>query len=96
MLGGPEAQQLQEVSLPAPPPRGTPADHLRPQRDLIGQIASGAVELPGLDDEARRYFRDVHDHLIRLTEQVDVYRDLSHRRDGRLPVQRVQPTRRCR
>jgi len=34
------------------------------------------VELPGLDDEARRYFRDVHDHLIRLSEQVDMYRDL--------------------
>jgi magnesium transporter len=47
-----------------------------PQRDLVGQVAGGVLELPDLDDDARRYFRDVHDHLIRVTEQVDVYRDL--------------------
>ena len=47
-----------------------------PQRDLVGQLSSGAVELPGLDAETERYFRDVHDHLIRLSEQVDMYRDL--------------------
>jgi magnesium transporter len=47
-----------------------------PQRDLVGQIASGTRELPGLDTEARRYFRDVHDHLIRIAEQIDVERDL--------------------
>ncbi|MGH2995287.1 MAG: magnesium/cobalt transporter CorA [Gaiellaceae bacterium] len=47
-----------------------------PQRDLAGQVAGGILELPDLDDDARRYFRDVHDHLIRVTEQLDVYRDL--------------------
>jgi magnesium transporter len=47
-----------------------------PQRDLVGKIAGGALELPGLDDEAHHYFRDVHDHLIRITEQVDMERDL--------------------
>lgn len=47
-----------------------------PQRDLAGQVAGGVLELPDLDDDARRYFRDVHDHLIRVTEQLDVYRDL--------------------
>ncbi len=31
---------------------------------------------PDLDDEARRYFRDVHDHLTRATEAVDIERDL--------------------
>jgi len=49
---------------------------IAPQRDLIGQIAGGIIDLPGLDDEARHYFRDVDDHLIRLTEQVDVEREL--------------------
>ena len=47
-----------------------------PQRDLVGQIAGGVLDLPGLDDEARRYFRDAHDHLIRITEEVDMERDL--------------------
>jgi magnesium transporter len=47
-----------------------------PQRDLVGQIAGGVHELPGLDDEARRYFRDAYDHLIRITEQLDLERDL--------------------
>ena len=47
-----------------------------PQRDLAGQIAGGVVELPGLDDEAERYFRDVYDHLIRVSDMIDSYRDL--------------------
>jgi magnesium transporter len=34
------------------------------------------VGLPGLTEEAQRYFRDVEDHLIRLNEQIDVDRDL--------------------
>jgi magnesium transporter len=49
---------------------------ITPQRDLIEQIAAGLLELPDLDDEARRYFRDVHDHLTRATEAVDIERDL--------------------
>jgi magnesium transporter len=47
-----------------------------PQRDLVGQLVGGARDLPGLDGEARRYFRDVHDHLIRIAEQIDMERDL--------------------
>jgi magnesium transporter len=47
-----------------------------PQRELVGQIAGGVHDLPGLDDEARRYFRDVHDHLIRIAAQADLERDL--------------------
>jgi magnesium transporter len=49
---------------------------LVPQRDLVGQLAGGIVELPGLDDEAARYFRDIHDHLTGIAEQVDVEREL--------------------
>lgn len=33
--------------------------------------------LPGLDRDAERFFRDVYDHLIRLSETIDGYRDLS-------------------
>jgi magnesium transporter len=47
-----------------------------PQRQLVGQIAAGLVQLPGLDLEAQRYFRDVHDHLIRIGEQIDVQHHL--------------------
>jgi magnesium transporter len=54
--------------------------HLRgaiaPQRQLVGQLAAGILELPDLEEEGRRYFRDVHDHLIRIGEQIDVQRDL--------------------
>ncbi len=32
--------------------------------------------MPGLTDEATRYFRDLYDHLIRLADLVDNYRDL--------------------
>ena len=48
---------------------------LAPQRDLVGRIASRAVELPAETAETERYFRDVHDHLIRLGEQLDLLRD---------------------
>jgi len=47
-----------------------------PQRDLVGQFVGGLSDLPGLDREAERYFRDVYDHLIRVTDLIDSYRDL--------------------
>jgi magnesium transporter len=47
-----------------------------PQRDQMARIASGSVELPGLTEETRRYFRDVEDHLIRISGIIDGYRDL--------------------
>ncbi|MGH2994908.1 MAG: magnesium/cobalt transporter CorA [Gaiellaceae bacterium] len=53
--------------------------HLRkvilPQRDLIGRLAAGAVELPGMTREDERYFRDVYDHLIRLSEMMETTRE---------------------
>ncbi|MEZ0285991.1 MAG: magnesium transporter CorA family protein [Thermoleophilia bacterium] len=49
---------------------------IMPQRDVLARIASGSVELPGIDQNARRYFRDVEDHLIRIGELLDGYRDL--------------------
>jgi magnesium transporter len=49
---------------------------ITPQRDIFAGLASGITALPGFDDEAQRYFRDIYDHLIRLADMVDAYRDL--------------------
>ena len=47
-----------------------------PQRDMMASINAGVTDVPGMTDEATRYFRDLYDHLIRLADQVDNYRDL--------------------
>jgi len=47
-----------------------------PERDLMAQLASGMQPLPDMDPEAERYFRDIYDHLTRVTEMIDTYRDL--------------------
>jgi magnesium transporter len=49
---------------------------IAPQRDMMASINSGVAQVPGMTDEASRYFRDLYDHLIRLADQVDNYRDL--------------------
>jgi magnesium transporter len=47
-----------------------------PQRDMFAALSSGVVELPGMTTEGTRYFRDLYDHLIRISDLVDSYRDL--------------------
>jgi magnesium transporter len=47
-----------------------------PQRDLFATFVSGVTELPGMTADVERYFRDIYDHLIRVSEQIDSYRDL--------------------
>ncbi|MGZ4315090.1 MAG: magnesium/cobalt transporter CorA [Gaiellaceae bacterium] len=47
-----------------------------PQRDMFAALVAGRYDLPGLDAEGTRYFRDVYDHLIRLSDELDTYRDL--------------------
>jgi magnesium transporter len=47
-----------------------------PQRDMIASINTGVTDVPGLTEEGTRYFRDLYDHLIRVADQVDNYRDL--------------------
>jgi magnesium transporter len=47
-----------------------------PQRDMFASISSGVSELPGVTDDGLRYMRDVYDHLIRISDLVDGYRDL--------------------
>ena len=47
-----------------------------PQRDTFARLMGGVAELPGLDEDDERYFRDVYDHLIRISDLIDSYRDL--------------------
>ena len=47
-----------------------------PQRDLLGRIVTGGVELPGMTADVERYFRDIYDHLVRLGEAIDSNREM--------------------
>jgi magnesium transporter len=49
---------------------------IAPQRDMMASINAGVADVPGMTDEAAHYFRDLYDHLIRLADLVDSYRDL--------------------
>ena len=49
---------------------------ISPQRDLMASVAHGIAGLPAMTAEAERHFRDVYDHLVRLTDVIDSYRDL--------------------
>jgi magnesium transporter len=49
---------------------------IAPQRDMMASINAGVTDVPGLTEEATRYFRDLYDRLIRLGDLVDNYRDL--------------------
>jgi magnesium transporter len=47
-----------------------------PQRDMFASLMGGVAQLPGLTPEDERYFRDLYDHLIRISDLIDSYRDL--------------------
>jgi len=47
-----------------------------PQRDLFARAVDQVAELPGLELDERDYFRDIYDHLIRISDLIDSYRDL--------------------
>jgi magnesium transporter len=47
-----------------------------PQRDLFARSIDELARLPGLQLDERDYFRDVYDHLIRISDLIDSYRDL--------------------
>jgi magnesium transporter len=47
-----------------------------PQRDLFARAVDQIAEVPGLELDERDYFRDVYDHLIRISDLIDSYRDL--------------------
>jgi magnesium transporter len=47
-----------------------------PQRDTFASLMGRVATLPGLTDEDERYFRDIFDHLIRVADLIDSYKDL--------------------
>jgi magnesium transporter len=47
-----------------------------PQRDMLARSTDEILEIPGLQADSREYFRDVYDHAIRISEQIDSFRDL--------------------
>jgi magnesium transporter len=47
-----------------------------PQRDMMASLASGVTGLPGMTSEGEPYLRDLYDHLIRISDLIDSYRDL--------------------
>lgn len=49
---------------------------ITPQRDLFANSVDQIAELPGLELDERDYFRDIYDHLIRISDLIDSYRDL--------------------
>ena len=49
---------------------------ITPQRDLFASLIGGVEDLPAMTQEDEHYFRDVYDHLIRISDLIDTYRDL--------------------
>lgn len=47
---------------------------LAPQRDVLSSLVRR--DLPFVSPEMVPYFQDVHDHVLRATEEVDAFRDL--------------------
>lgn len=47
-----------------------------PQRDMLATLLAGGIDLAGMTPDAERYFRDLYDHVIRISDLVDSYRDL--------------------
>ena len=44
----------------------------------LSAILDGLMRAPQVDDEERRYLRDVQDHALRVQEQADAFRELLH------------------
>lgn len=49
---------------------------VNPQRDMVAALNAGVVTIPGLTDQGGAYYRSLYDHLIRIGDQIDGYRDL--------------------
>ncbi|MDF1502151.1 magnesium transporter CorA family protein [Roseisolibacter sp. H3M3-2] len=48
--------------------------HLAPQREVLNQLTNRPNEL--LPASAQLYFRDVYDHVLRINDSIDAYREL--------------------
>jgi magnesium transporter len=47
-----------------------------PQRDMVGTLVAGMINIPGVTPESDPYLRDLYDHTIRVSDTIDSYRDL--------------------
>lgn len=47
-----------------------------PQRDLLASSIDVISDIQGIGASAHNYFRDVYDHMIRISDLIDTYRDL--------------------
>jgi magnesium transporter len=47
-----------------------------PQRDMFASLVGGVAELPGVTQRDEPYLRDIYDHLLRISDLIDTYRDL--------------------
>lgn len=75
VLAGPTDQQLQRLFALKRMLVGM-RKVVTPQRDLFARSIDQLADLPGLELDERDYFRDVYDHLIRISDLIDSYRDL--------------------
>jgi magnesium transporter len=58
-----------------------------PQRDLLVHGTDDILQLPGLEHDSRNYFRDLYDHMLRISDQIDSSRELlSSSRDAYLSM----------
>ena len=48
--------------------------HLAPQREVLNQLTNRPTEL--LPAASQVYFRDVYDHVLRINDSIDAYREL--------------------
>jgi magnesium transporter len=75
ILAGPTEEQLQRLFAMKRTLVGM-RKVVTPQRDLFARSIDQLADLPGLELDERDYFRDVYDHLIRISDLIDSYRDL--------------------
>jgi magnesium transporter len=49
--------------------------HVSPEREILNQLSNR--DMPLIDPDHRLYFRDVYDHTIRVTDELDTHRELA-------------------
>jgi magnesium transporter len=47
-----------------------------PEREILNQLSNREISL--IDPARRLYFRDVYDHTIRVTDELDTHRELAN------------------
>jgi magnesium transporter len=47
-----------------------------PMRDVFARDVEVIADLAGLESDSHDYFRDVYDHLIRITDELDAYHEM--------------------